>query len=200
MVAVGSACHRFAARGVAGGRLPRDRGSDCQPSAPPRRRSRGARTPRSNGRVDTALSLIRQHVAGSLVVSVPSDSQRRAMPLCTAPQDGFSVNCFQPHPATTRGEAAHARDLARQHGWTSVVVVTSTYHVSRARMIFNRCLDGKLYLVAARRGISMLTWAYQYLYQTGAYVKAVYSRAARSPAGLRSCGSLEVSLSITCGK
>ena len=65
------------------------------------------------------------------------------------------------------------RDLARQHGWTSVVVVTSTYHVSGPRMIFDRCLDGKLYLVAARRGISMLTWAYQYLYQTGAYVKAV---------------------------
>ena len=129
--------------------------------------------PQSNGRVDTALSLIRQHVAASLVVSVPADSQRRTMPLCTAPQDGFSVTCFQPHPATTRGEAEHVRDLARQHGWTSVVVVTSTYHVSRARMIFDRCLDGKLYLVAARRGISMLTWAYQYLYQTGAYVKAV---------------------------
>ena len=129
--------------------------------------------PQNNGRVDTALSLIRQHVAASLVVSVPSDRQRRAMPLCTAQQDGFSVTCFQPHPATTRGEAEHVRDLARQHGWTSVVVVTSTYHVSRARMIFDRCLDGRLYLVAARRGISMLAWAYQYVYQTGAYVKAV---------------------------
>ena len=128
--------------------------------------------PQNNGRVETALSLIRQHVAASLVVSVPSDRQRRTVPLCTAPQDGFSVTCFQPHPATTRGEAELVRDLARQHGWTSVVIVTSTYHVSRARMICDRCLDGRLYLVAARR-ISMLTWAYQYLYQTGAYVKAV---------------------------
>lgn len=64
------------------------------------------------------------------------------------------------------------RDLARQHGWTSVGVVTSTYHVSRARIIFDRCLDGRLYVVAARHGISVFTWAYQYLYQTGAYVKA----------------------------
>jgi uncharacterized SAM-binding protein YcdF (DUF218 family) len=53
-----------------------------------------------------------------------------------------------------------------------VVVVTSTYHVSRARLIFDRCLDGRLYLVAARRHISLGTWAYQYLYQTGGYVKA----------------------------
>jgi uncharacterized SAM-binding protein YcdF (DUF218 family) len=129
--------------------------------------------PHNNGRVDTALSLIRQHVAANLVVSVTSDWQRRTTPLCTAPQDGFSVTCFTPHPATTRGEAEHVRDLARQHGWTSVVVVTSTYHVSRARMIFDRCFDGSLYMVAARRGISVFAWAHQYLYQTGAYVKAV---------------------------
>jgi uncharacterized SAM-binding protein YcdF (DUF218 family) len=129
--------------------------------------------PDSNGRVDTALSLIRQHVATNLVISVMSERQRQAKSLCSAPQDGFRVTCFQPHPATTRGEAEQVRDMARQHGWTSVVVVTSTYHVSRARMIFERCLDGTLYVVAARHGISVFTWAYQYLYQTGAYVKAV---------------------------
>jgi uncharacterized SAM-binding protein YcdF (DUF218 family) len=102
-----------------------------------------------------------------------SERQRQAKSLCTAPQEGFNVTCFQPHPATTRGEAEQVRDLARQHGRTSVVVVTSTYHVSRARMIFQRCLDGRLFVVAARRDISVFTWVYQYLYQTGAYVKAV---------------------------
>jgi uncharacterized SAM-binding protein YcdF (DUF218 family) len=129
--------------------------------------------PDDNGRVDTALSLIRQHVATNLVISMTSERQRQARSLCAAPQDGFDVTCFRPQPSTTRGEAKHVRDLARQHGWTSVVVVTSTYHVSRARMTFDRCLDGMLYLVAARRGITVFTWAYQYLYQTGAYVKAL---------------------------
>ncbi|HEY3717268.1 MAG TPA: YdcF family protein [Jatrophihabitantaceae bacterium] len=128
--------------------------------------------PDNNGRVDTALDLIHRHVASNLVISVMSERQRQVKHVCTDPQDGFTVICFQPHPATTRGEAEHIRDLARQHGWRSVVVVTSTYHVSRARVIFHRCLDGPLYLVAARRGISWLTWGYQYLYQTGGYVKA----------------------------
>ena len=128
--------------------------------------------PDENGRVDTALDLVHRGVTSNLVISVMSERQRQAKSLCTAPQVGFTVTCFQPHPATTRGEAQHVRDLARQHGWRSIIVVTSTYHVSRARMVFDRCLDGPLYLVAARRHISIFNWTYQYLYQTGAYVKA----------------------------
>jgi hypothetical protein len=129
--------------------------------------------PDDNGRVYTALDLVHRHVTSNLVISVTSEKQRQAKSLCTDPQDGFTVTCFQPRPATTRGEAEHVRDLARQHGWHSVIVVTSTYHVSRARMIFDRCIDGRLYLVAARRRIGPLSWAYEYFYQTGAYVKAV---------------------------
>jgi len=128
--------------------------------------------PDNNGRMDTALDLIHRHVASNLVISVTSERQRQAKHLCNEPQDGFTVTCFRPNPATTRGEAEHIRDLARQHGWHSVIVVTSTYHVSRARMIFDRCIDGPLYLVAARRDISFLNWGYQYLYQTGGYVRA----------------------------
>lgn len=128
--------------------------------------------PDANGRVDTALDLINRGVTSNLVISVVSERQRQAKSLCMQPQDGFSVTCFQPHPATTRGEAEHVRDLARQHGWHSIIVVTSTYHVSRARWIFHRCIDGPLYLVAARRHIGIFDWAYQYLYQTGGYIKA----------------------------
>jgi DUF218 domain-containing protein len=129
--------------------------------------------PDNNGRVDTALDLVRRHVTSNLVISVMSEKQRLAKSLCTDPQDGFTVTCFQPLPRTTRGEAEHVRNLARQHGWHSIIVVTSTYHVSRARMIFDRCIDGRVDLVAARRHIAISDWAYQYLYQTGAYVKAI---------------------------
>jgi hypothetical protein len=128
--------------------------------------------PDENRRLETAMALIDDHVATNLVISVTPESQRQVNHLCTDPQDGFTVTCFQPDPGTTRGEAEHMRNLVRQHGWRSVVVVTSTYHVSRARFIFDRCLDGPLYVVAARHGISPLKWGYEYLYQTGGYVKA----------------------------
>jgi len=40
---------------------------------------------------------------------------------------------LQPHPTTTRGEAEEIGSLARAHHWSSVLVVTSKYHISRAR-------------------------------------------------------------------
>ena len=62
--------------------------------------------------------------------------------------------------------------MAAQHHWHSVIVVTSKYHVSRARMIIDRCLPGKLMVIAAPGRPSPGTWAYQFLYQTGGYARA----------------------------
>jgi uncharacterized SAM-binding protein YcdF (DUF218 family) len=129
-----------------------------------------------NNRVETALALLSKHVASTLVISVPAGDQRAAQDLCTKPQAGFTVACFRPDPATTRGEAEEIRRLASQHGWKSIVVVTSTFHISRARMIVKRCFDGRLYMVAARKGISFGRWVYQYFYQTAGYVKAFLHR------------------------
>ncbi|HEY2299440.1 MAG TPA: YdcF family protein [Jatrophihabitans sp.] len=130
-------------------------------------------SPENNARIEAAESLLDQHVTNQLVISLNSPDQRHAYSLCTHPPAGVSVTCFQPKPSSTRGEAEEMRRLAQQHGWKSIVVVTSTFHVSRARMIFKRCITGTVYMVAARRGIGLSTWTYQYLYQTGAYVKAV---------------------------
>jgi uncharacterized SAM-binding protein YcdF (DUF218 family) len=87
-----------------------------------------------------------------------------------------SVTCFTPNPATTQGEAQNIRRLAAAKHWNTIIVVTSTYHVSRARMIIRRCFDGTLEVVAARTHISLLDWAYQFAYQTGGYLKAAISR------------------------
>jgi uncharacterized SAM-binding protein YcdF (DUF218 family) len=57
------------------------------------------------------------------------------------------VICFEPVPFSTRGEARAVARLARQHGWTHVVVVTSAFHVFRARMLFRRCYSGRLSMV-----------------------------------------------------
>jgi uncharacterized SAM-binding protein YcdF (DUF218 family) len=62
----------------------------------------------------------------------------------------YDVVCFTPRPDRTQGEARGAARLARERGWGSVVVVTSTYHVARTRMLFRRCLDGDVRVVGAR--------------------------------------------------
>ena len=57
--------------------------------------------------------------------------------------------CFTPDPYSTQGEARWIAEEAEKRGWGSVVVVTSTYHVRRARMIVGRCFHGDLAVVGA---------------------------------------------------
>jgi uncharacterized SAM-binding protein YcdF (DUF218 family) len=61
----------------------------------------------------------------------------------------FEVVSFVPDPPTTRGEARAIARLARERGWQRVLVVTSTYHVTRARLIFERALACDLRFVSA---------------------------------------------------
>ena len=129
-------------------------------------------SPVNNGRLDAALKLVHDGVSTNLVISLNSPKQWQARNVCQQPPAGVAVTCFNPSPSTTRGEAEEVHRLVARHGWRNIVVVTSTYHVSRARMIFRRCFDGTLQMVAARRGISLRDWAYQYFYQSAAYVKA----------------------------
>ncbi|WP_157749241.1 hypothetical protein [Jatrophihabitans sp. GAS493] len=53
--------------------------------------------------------------------------------------------------------------------------MTSKYHITRARFILNNCTDGaQISMVAASsERISPVEWAYQYLYQTAGFAKAL---------------------------
>jgi uncharacterized SAM-binding protein YcdF (DUF218 family) len=93
-------------------------------------------------RLDRGLELVREGVAPVLVISGGFDPrQPRANELCRDGGDGFSVTCFTPDPDSTRGEAREVADLAREEGWRRVLVVTSRFHVTRARRLFDRCTD-----------------------------------------------------------
>lgn len=54
---------------------------------------------------------------------------------------GVAVRCLVPEPMTTAGEAAALVTLAADEQWQRVVVVTSDYHVTRARMLVTRCVE-----------------------------------------------------------
>ena len=93
-------------------------------------------------RLDRGLELMREGVAPVLVISGGFDPrQPTANRLCQEGGDGFSVACFTPDPDSTRGEARKVAVLARKHGWKRCCVVTSRFHVTRARMLFDRCTD-----------------------------------------------------------
>jgi uncharacterized SAM-binding protein YcdF (DUF218 family) len=104
-----------------------------------------------DGRLDPALELMRRRVAPLLVLSSPAQDPkwRAAQRMCHARPHAypFRVLCFEATPYSTQGEARAIARLARAHDWKRVAVVTSTYHVTRARMLVRRCFDGGLFMV-----------------------------------------------------
>lgn len=132
--------------------------------------------PDVDGRAEAAYALARAHYASTVVISVQSELQDRLKGACRNQNPGYQVICFQPDPGTTQGEAREIGRLAKQHGWKSIIVVTSKYHVSRSRMIIERCMPGKVLVVAAPGKPSVSKWAYEFAYQSGAYLKAFMHR------------------------
>jgi uncharacterized SAM-binding protein YcdF (DUF218 family) len=95
-------------------------------------------------RLGKALELMTRRVAPTLVISDGlAPGWHRANRLCRG-RAAFRVVCFRASPYSTRGEAEAVARMAAARGWRSVVVVTSTYHVTRARLLFRRCVDGRV--------------------------------------------------------
>lgn len=91
----------------------------------------------SGERLQHGLGLVRDGVAPNLVVSTGPDE------LCTT-QHTFKVFCFLPDPNDTRGEAEAVGRIAARQGWQHLVLVTSDYHATRARLLLGRCFSGTL--------------------------------------------------------
>ena len=99
----------------------------------------------NHDRLPRGLALMRAHAAPVLVVS---DGARTVPRLC-ARRRPYRVVCVRPDPFSTRGEAEEIARLARARGWRTIDVVTSRYHVFRARLIVKRCFHGRLRVIAS---------------------------------------------------
>lgn len=130
-------------------------------------------SPTVDGRADEGVRLAEAGYAHTLVISIGWAKGRKRVPACADDNPRYRVICFQPDPTTTRGEAEELGRLADENHWSSVLVVTSTYHLSRARLIVNRCMPGTVRMVAAPGQPSLKGWGYQFLYQTGGFAKAL---------------------------
>jgi len=104
-----------------------------------------------NARLDPAIALMRRQIAPVLAISSAfhDSSWKKAQRLCRGDlgPTRYEVLCFTAKPYSTQGEARTVARLAREQGWKRIVVVTSTFHVTRARMLFRRCFDGKLWML-----------------------------------------------------
>jgi uncharacterized SAM-binding protein YcdF (DUF218 family) len=99
-------------------------------------------------RLAQGLALVRTGVAPTLVLDGEADLQE-AQRLCTA-SVSFEVVCLRPVPDSTRAEARAAGRLAAARGWHHLVVATSTAHVTRAHLLFSRCVKGDVQAVGAQ--------------------------------------------------
>ena len=121
-------------------------------------------------RLHTALDLAWQHRAPFVVISRGSPYWGHGS-ICAPRIPHVTVICFDPDPATTKGEAEFAGRLARKYHWRSVALVTITPQDTRARLRVERCFAGPVYVMTAPLGLS--AWPFQIAYEWGALVKAL---------------------------
>lgn len=135
-------------------------------------------------RLPTALGIYRSGAADELLVSwFPEEFTADALEypearliyeVCTG-SAGLQVHCFTPTLNTTLGEALAVRALAEDHGWRSVTVVTSSYHVFRTGFIFERCLPPEIEanLVSVPVELSANAWAHRIFHENLGFLKAL---------------------------
>ena len=121
-------------------------------------------------RLDTALDLAWQHRAPFVVISRGSPYWGHGS-ICAPRIPRVKVICFEPNPATTKGEAEFVGQLARKYRWQSVALVTITPQDTRARLRVERCFAGPVYVMTAPMSLS--GWPSQIAYEWGAFVKAL---------------------------
>jgi uncharacterized SAM-binding protein YcdF (DUF218 family) len=105
-------------------------------------------------RLNAALRLMQRGTARTLVVLTPPEDS----PLCRGAEP-YEVMCIMPRPFKTWGEAEEIGRLAKRRSWKRLTVVTSTYHVTRARLLVARCFHGSLAVVGSKSsGIPVGPW------------------------------------------
>jgi len=99
-------------------------------------------------RIELAKALIANGVAATLVHAGQPDTGE-AFALCGGGQ-AFEVICLSPDPDNTRSEAQATAQLVASRGWRSIVVVTSTSHVTRSGLLFRRCTEATVKMVESK--------------------------------------------------
>lgn len=122
----------------------------------------------SGDRLDLGIKLAQEDRAPYLLLSTGLPWMPPG--ICTQHVAAAKVICFRPDPDTTQGEAEVASKIAKRHGWSSLVLVTTQDQVWRAHLRFERCYSGKIYGVSSP--LSWYQWPYAIAYQWAGTFKA----------------------------
>jgi uncharacterized SAM-binding protein YcdF (DUF218 family) len=110
-------------------------------------------------RLVTAQRLMASRLAPNLVIPNGTAPEWPAGNRACSEELPYEVHCPRPEPDTTLGEARMIAALAKDKGWSRVIAVTSSYQLSRARLLLGRCFDGEVLGVRAQPELSALAWA-----------------------------------------
>jgi uncharacterized SAM-binding protein YcdF (DUF218 family) len=122
-------------------------------------------------RLSKAMALMHAGIAPKLFIFDGKDpGWLAANALCGTTQTdlngvGFTVTCPEAKPNTTRGEAEWARAEYRDNHWNRVVVVTSRYHLTRARLDMDRCLGSGFIMSSSTSHDALVTKANHVLHE-----------------------------------
>ena len=122
-------------------------------------------------RLTTALDLAWAHRAPMIVISRGSQYWGHGS-VCAPKIPRVTVICFDPNPATTRGEEEFAARLDKRYHWQSIILVAIKPQDTPARIWAGRCFSGKTYVINASLPTS--DWPYQIAYQWGSTIKAFF--------------------------
>lgn len=102
-------------------------------------------------RIETAMELMERGAAPNLVIPNGHSDEIEDHDLCD--RASFQVYCPDAATIDTMGEAQVIGRLAEERGWSSLIAVTSSYHVHRATYQLGLCHDGPIQAVASNRDI-----------------------------------------------
>jgi len=108
----------------------------------------------SRNRLPVGVKLVREGYAPLLVVSRTKPHPTQLELDACAHRLGVRVLCVDAEPYSTVGEAELLARLAASHHWHAVNVVTSNYHIVRARILMRRCYHGTLRMISAPVGLA----------------------------------------------
>ena len=91
------------------------------------------------------------------------------------------VICFTPRPMDTRGEAAALGELAAQHHWKDITVVTSSYHIERAGTLMHQCVNADVTMVSTTPQFTAWQWVRRFVIETGGLIDVNVNPQCNSP-------------------